>query len=278
MEAGAATSRWRPQLAAVGARPDPAARARCRALRHDGLLARRSHRQEPAARRRVRRPTGRVQPRRDPRPRHEPAGGRADDRLRHGRRRDRPLHLDGPAELGRLRSSTIVIPYHWVEDDPISVGVTSSSGIETVEEVPAAVETPSPSAQGFLGYAIIGFLVGVLPVALGLLWLPSLRRADPKWLAAFMALTAGLLPSSGSKPSRKRLSCRPPSRLARQRRSRLARRRHELPDDDLPRPSNLGEVQVRSPALRWRRSSRSESASTTSGRGSRSARRSPSAS
>ena len=33
----------------------------------------------------------------------------------------------------------------------------------------------------------------MLPIALGLLWLPSLRRADAKWLAAFMALTAGLL-------------------------------------------------------------------------------------
>jgi zinc transporter, ZIP family len=104
-----------------------------------------------------------------------------------------PFTLDGPAELGRLRSSTVVIPYDWVQDDPISVGITSSTGIETIEEIPAAVETPSPSAGGFLGYGMIGLLVGVLPVALGLLWLPSLRRADPKWLAAFMALTAGLL-------------------------------------------------------------------------------------
>ena len=40
---------------------------------------------------------------------------------------------------------------------------------------------------------MIGLLVGVLPVALGLAWLPSLRRASPEWLAAFMALTAGLL-------------------------------------------------------------------------------------
>jgi zinc transporter ZupT len=71
--------------------------------------------------------------------------------------------------------------------------VTSSSGIETVEEIPAAVETPAPSAEGFLGYGLIGLLVGVVPVALGLLWLPSLRRAPPGWLAAFMALTAGLL-------------------------------------------------------------------------------------
>ncbi|NUT57163.1 MAG: metal transporter [Thermoleophilia bacterium] len=104
-----------------------------------------------------------------------------------------PYTLDGPRELGRLRSSTIVVPYDWVADEPIAVGVTSSSGIETVEEVAAAVETPRPSLERATGYAVIGFLVGVVPVALGLLWLPSLRRAAPQWLAAFMALTAGLL-------------------------------------------------------------------------------------
>ena len=104
-----------------------------------------------------------------------------------------PYELDGPSTLGRLRSSTIVIPYRWVQDDPISVGVTSSTGIETVEEIPAAVETPGVTGGGFLGYGIIGFLVGVLPVALGLLWLPSLRRVKEEWLTAFMALTGGLL-------------------------------------------------------------------------------------
>jgi ZIP family zinc transporter len=104
-----------------------------------------------------------------------------------------PFEVEGPRTLERLRSATIVIAYAWVEDEPIAVSVTSPTGIETVEEVAAAVETPRPSASGFLGYGIIGFLVGVVPVALGLLWLPSLRRADPRWLAAFMALTAGLL-------------------------------------------------------------------------------------
>jgi len=47
--------------------------------------------------------------------------------------------------------------------------------------------------QGFFGYALIGLLVGVLPIAFGLLWLPALRQASPVWLATFMAFTAGLL-------------------------------------------------------------------------------------
>ena len=104
-----------------------------------------------------------------------------------------PYRLDGPAALGRLRSSTIIVPFQWVEDDPYTVGVTSSSGIQTTFAVPAAVETRGASPRGFLGYSIIGFLVGVVPVALGLGWLPSLRRADARWVGAFMALTAGLL-------------------------------------------------------------------------------------
>jgi zinc transporter, ZIP family len=104
-----------------------------------------------------------------------------------------PFRLDGPATLGRLRSSTIVVPFQWVEDDPYSVGVTSSSGIQTTFDVPAAVETRGASSRGFLGYAVIGFLVGIVPVALGLAWLPSLRGTSSRWLAAFMALTAGLL-------------------------------------------------------------------------------------
>jgi zinc transporter ZupT len=104
-----------------------------------------------------------------------------------------PFTLDGPATLKRLRSSTIAVVYDWVEDEPLTVGVTSSTGIETVEELAAAVATPQPTARGFVGYGVIGLLVGVVPVALGLLWVPSLRRADPRWLAAFMAMTCGLL-------------------------------------------------------------------------------------
>ncbi len=104
-----------------------------------------------------------------------------------------PYTVDGPETLGRLRSSTIVVHYDWVEEEPITVGVTSSTGIETVEEIPAAIETPDPSIDSFLGYALVGALVGIVPVALGLLWLPALRQASPAWLSAFMAFTGGLL-------------------------------------------------------------------------------------
>src|SRR4029077_15766660 len=93
--------------------------------------------------------------------------------------------------------STVIVPYDWVNAEPISVGITSSTGIQTVKQIAAAVETPTASARGFLGYGIIGLFVGIVPIALGLLWLPSLRRASAQWLPAFMAMTPGLLPSLG---------------------------------------------------------------------------------
>jgi zinc transporter, ZIP family len=104
-----------------------------------------------------------------------------------------PFTTDGPATLGRLRSTTVVVPYDWVPEEPLAVGVTTSTGIQTTTSVAAAVETPTASARGFLGYGVIGLLVGVVPVLLGLLWLPSLRRLDARWLAGFLALTCGLL-------------------------------------------------------------------------------------
>ncbi len=103
------------------------------------------------------------------------------------------FRADGPTRLGRLGTTTLVVPFSWIPDDPYTVGVTTSTGIETIRVIPAAVATEGPTAQGFGGYALIGLLVGIVPVALGLAWLPSLRRADARWLAAFMALTAGLL-------------------------------------------------------------------------------------
>ena len=102
------------------------------------------------------------------------------------------------------------MPYAWVEDEPVAVGITSSTGIQTTEEIAAAVET-QPSPGGFLGYAIIGALVGIVPVALGLLWLPSLRRAAPSGWPRSWPSPGGCWRSSPSRRSPRPSSCRPRS-------------------------------------------------------------------
>jgi len=81
----------------------------------------------------------------------------------------------------------------WVEGEAYEVALVTSSGGTIVHEIPVAVETPAADA-GFFGLmALLGIYVGVIPIALGMLWLPWLRRVPPEWLRALMALTVGLL-------------------------------------------------------------------------------------
>lgn len=105
-----------------------------------------------------------------------------------------PFHLEGGgARMGRLGRRTIVVPYHWVKNDPYTVGITSATGILTEHDVPAAVERAGVSTSGLVAGGLLGLLVGIVPVGLGMAWLPALRGARRELLIAFMSLTAGLL-------------------------------------------------------------------------------------
>ncbi len=98
----------------------------------------------------------------------------------HGRRRDRPVHARRrrrrSAGCARARSSSRTTGSRTSRSRS---GSRPRPGSRRPTRSPAAVATPQPGARGFLGYGLIGLLVGVVPVALGLLWLPSLRRGEP---------------------------------------------------------------------------------------------------
>jgi zinc transporter ZupT len=95
--------------------------------------------------------------------------------------------------IGRLETATVHVQQQWVEGEAYEVALVTSTGGTIAHEIPVAVETPDADA-GFFGLmALLGVYVGVIPVALGMLWLPWLRRVPPEWLRALMALTVGLL-------------------------------------------------------------------------------------
>lgn len=99
----------------------------------------------------------------------------------------------GSRELDARDRRTLEFTYDWIRDDPYLITILSSSGIPTEIEVPAAVPAQSITG-GTLGWgAIVGLLVGFVPVALGLVWLPALRQLSEAALAGFLAFTAGLL-------------------------------------------------------------------------------------
>lgn len=100
----------------------------------------------------------------------------------------------GPdATVPRLGSAEITIPYTWVEGEAYGIGLISGTGTTFEAEVPVAVLTPGFSSGTLWRYVAIGVYVGVVPVALGLLWFPFLRRLGTSGINFVLALTVGLL-------------------------------------------------------------------------------------
>ncbi len=92
-----------------------------------------------------------------------------------------------------LESATVKLREPWIEGEAYSVALLTSTGGTIAHEIPVAVETPSNDLSFFGLMALLGVYVGVVPIALGMLWLPAIRRIPPNWLRIVMALTIGLL-------------------------------------------------------------------------------------
>jgi zinc transporter, ZIP family len=101
--------------------------------------------------------------------------------------------MEPAGPLDRLESATIAIPYPWVEAEGHAIALVSSTGVVFEADVPVAVESPRADRESFLRFALVGLYVGVVPVALGLLWYPFLRRLGRTGMNFVLALTVGLL-------------------------------------------------------------------------------------
>ncbi|MGY1948712.1 ZIP family metal transporter [Nocardia asiatica] len=99
----------------------------------------------------------------------------------------------GEEPIGRLRTATMDLDYPWQDGQPYLVSMLTSTGLVIEHEIPAAVATPRPG-PGFYGLmALLGTYVGVIPVLLGMLFLPVLRRSAGWALRLLLAVTVGLL-------------------------------------------------------------------------------------
>jgi len=95
--------------------------------------------------------------------------------------------------LGHLDPGTVKIQYPWIEGEAYAVKLITATGGTVDAPIAVAAETPAADA-GFFGLmALIGLYVGVIPVAIGMLWLPWVRTIDRRWVQFLMALTVGLL-------------------------------------------------------------------------------------
>jgi ZIP family zinc transporter len=101
--------------------------------------------------------------------------------------RDNRTHL---AHLGRTK---LDIPYPWVAGEAHLIKVMTSTGTTFEHEIPVAVRTPSAEPKQLAAFTLIGLYVGVIPVALGLMWFPLVSRLGRTGLDVLLAVTLGLL-------------------------------------------------------------------------------------
>jgi zinc transporter ZupT len=103
------------------------------------------------------------------------------------------FNAEPSATLPRLGQATLTIPYPWVAGEPHAIALVTNTGTTFEGEVAAATLTPVPGPREFGAYALLGMYVGILPVTLGMLWFPAMRRMGRRGLNAVLALTVGLL-------------------------------------------------------------------------------------
>jgi zinc transporter ZupT len=96
-------------------------------------------------------------------------------------------------EIGRLSEQRLTLDYPWQEGAPYAIFILTSTGATIDHEIDVAVETPEADASFFGLMGVLGTYVGIIPVLLGMLFLPFLRHVSDRWIQLFMALTIGLL-------------------------------------------------------------------------------------
>jgi len=107
--------------------------------------------------------------------------------------RIQPAAIEPDKHLERYETALVRIPFEWNEAEPYIIGLTIDDGTRFEKEIEAAAPALEPNLELIGFFAIIGTYVGIIPVMIGLLWLPFIKKISKSKYHFFLALTAGLL-------------------------------------------------------------------------------------
>jgi zinc transporter ZupT len=107
--------------------------------------------------------------------------------------RIQPAAIEPDKVLNRYETALVRIPFEWNEAEPYIVGITIDDGTRFEKEIEAAASSLEPNNDLIGFFAIVGTYVGIIPVMIGLAWLPFIKRISKNKYNFFLALTIGLL-------------------------------------------------------------------------------------
>jgi len=107
--------------------------------------------------------------------------------------RIQPAAIEPDSSLVRFETALVRIPFDWNEGQPYEVGVTIDDGTRFAKQVDVAFASLEPDVDLFVFLGLIGFLIGVVPIMIGLLWYPFIKKLGKNSFNFFLAFTMGLL-------------------------------------------------------------------------------------
>ncbi|MGD2107509.1 MAG: divalent cation transporter [Nitrosopumilaceae archaeon] len=107
--------------------------------------------------------------------------------------RIQPAAIEPDRFLNRYETALVRIPFEWNKAEPYLIGLTTDDGTRFEREIQAAAPALKPDLEFAGFFAIIGTYVGIIPVLIGLLWLPFIKKISKNKYHFFLALTVGLL-------------------------------------------------------------------------------------
>ena len=107
--------------------------------------------------------------------------------------RIQPAAIEPDTHLERFETALVRIPFDWNEGQPYTVGLTIDDGTRFEKQIDAASASLEPNFELFVFLGIIGLLIGVVPIMIGLLWYPFIKKLGKNAFNFFLAFTIGLL-------------------------------------------------------------------------------------
>lgn len=95
--------------------------------------------------------------------------------------------------IARGDTAWISLAYPWVLGEAHTIRIITNTGMTFDHLIEVAVPTPTRDTMRLTSQAILGAFVGLLPVAIGLMFYPALRGVGRNGMDFLLSLTVGLL-------------------------------------------------------------------------------------
>ncbi|OOG72468.1 metal transporter [Sinorhizobium sp. A49] len=100
---------------------------------------------------------------------------------------------DPPGPIARGQAAWLSLPFPWMLGEAHALKVVTNTGATFAHDIAVAVPTPQATPGQLRLQALVGILVGIVPVAVGLMFYPVLRGVGASGMAFLLSLTIGLL-------------------------------------------------------------------------------------